>query len=69
VHWKGAIILLKVHSDDFFLARPFVIPAGELLKQPDRISWRLVERIYSDFGIRREDMPDLFAEPTGTLRL
>lgn len=57
----------KYQEDDFFLVRPLVVPAGELLKHPDSVSWRLVERVYSDFGIHRDDMPDLFDERTGDL--
>jgi hypothetical protein len=58
----------KFQEDDFLLVRPLVLPAGELLTQPDRVTWRLVERVYSDFGLGREDMPDFFEERSGSFR-
>ena len=36
---------------------------------PDRCAYRLIERVYEAFGLRRENIPDLFDPETGRLVL
>ena len=55
------------HASDFVLTRPLVFRFGEIAEGPDRCGYRLVERVYEAFGIRREDIPRFFDSQSGRL--
>lgn len=46
-----------LQASDFTLARPLLFRFEEIEENPDRCGYRLVERIYEDFGIEREYIP------------
>jgi Putative DNA-binding domain len=54
---------------DFLLDRPLVVPARDLFENPDAIGYRLVERVYEAFGLRRDQMPSFFDPVTRRLVL
>jgi Putative DNA-binding domain len=54
-------------EDDFVLAQPLVFRFEEIDSEPDRCGYRLVERVYEGFRIRREDIPKLFDAQSGRL--
>ena len=55
------------HADDLFLDKPLLYCCRDLLEEPDRCGLRLVERVYEVFGLRREDIPQLFDPKSGRL--
>ncbi len=59
----------QFEDDDFLLDRPLVVPAGDLLDNPDSIGYRLIERVYEAFGLRREQIPQVFDPVTRRLVL
>lgn len=67
--WFSANRPRKFSEDDFALIRPFVFRFKELASDsgPDRCGYRLIERVYEAFGIRREDIPKLFDPDSGRL--
>ncbi|HEX4960082.1 MAG TPA: ATP-binding protein [Thermoanaerobaculia bacterium] len=58
-----------MQSDDLVLTQPLTFRFREIAEGPDRCGYRLIERVYEAFGIRREGIPDLFDPESGRLVL
>jgi hypothetical protein len=56
-------------SADLVLTQPLTFRFEEIDREPDRCGYRLIERVYEAFGIRREDIPNLFDSESGRLVL
>ncbi len=58
-------------EDDFVLAQPLVFRFEELDSDsgPDRCGYRLIERVYEAFELRREAIPNIFDPQSGRLTL
>ncbi|HEX5761012.1 MAG TPA: ATP-binding protein [Thermoanaerobaculia bacterium] len=56
-------------SADFTLERPLVFRFEEIEAEPDRCGYRLIERVYEAFGLRREAIPEEFDRSAGRLVL
>lgn len=56
-------------STDLTWERPLVFPFGEIDAEPDRCGYRLIERVYEAFGLRREAIPEEFDRTAGRLVL
>jgi hypothetical protein len=58
-----------MQSDDLVLAQPLTFGFNEIDREHDRCAYRLIERVYEAFGIRREGIPNLFDSESGRLVL
>ena len=58
-----------MQSNDLVLAQPLTFRLSEIDGEPDRCAYRLIERVYEAFGIRREGIPNLFDPESGRLVL
>lgn len=54
-------------SESLIWERPLQFPFGEVLAEPDRCGYRLVERVYEAFGYGRDAIPLEFDQKTGRL--
>jgi hypothetical protein len=51
-----------MQSKDLVLTQPLTFLFREIAEEPDRCGYRLIERVYEAFGLRREDIPKLLPE-------
>lgn len=58
--WFFSNRYLEYEENDFLLEQPATFTRQQILMEPDACAWRLLERVYESFGIRREQMPELF---------
>src|SRR6185312_14495188 len=51
-----------LQSEDFVLTKPLRFPFREIAEDSESCGYRLIERVYEAFGLRREDIPKLSPE-------
>jgi len=56
-------------GDDLVLAKPLVFDRNEVIQEPDRCAYRLLEKVYQGFGYRENAIPREFDQSSGRLIL
>lgn len=68
-HWYGMKPQEFDGADDFLAGQPFRFSAQTLVEHPDLCGFRMIERIYEAYGLKRDDMPLEFDQKAGRLVL
>ena len=54
-------------NDNFMLARPLEFPLKEIVEHPDRCSFRVITKVYLEFGLEEDDVPRKYDRKSGRL--